>query len=115
MTLKTKARNLRVNQTDAEKKLWQYLRNRNLQGYKFRRQYPIGQYIVDFVCCENHLIIELDGSQHMDMEYYDKKRTLFLETKKYFVIRFWNNDVLNNCSGVLETLTLALSQRERGS
>lgn len=109
-----KARDLRKNQTDAERCLWQCLRNRQLMGYKFRRQLPIGNYIVDFVCHSLKLIIELDGSQHMSCQEYDKQRTDFLESQGYSVLRFWNNDVLNQTGSVLEALTLALSQRERG-
>ena len=113
MTLKNKARVLRKNQTDAEKLLRYYLKNRNLQGHKFRRQYPIGSYIVDFVCCKQKLIVELDGGQHMEQQVYDQKRTDFLENKNYHVLRFWNNDVTTHTNVILETLTLALSQRER--
>ena len=108
-----RARKLRKHQTDAELLLWQHLRNRQLQGYKFRRQFPIGQYIVDFVCLSQKLIIELDGSQHMNNAVYDIRRTQFLESYGYKVVRFWNNDVLANADSVLDALTLTLSQRER--
>lgn len=114
MDLLTKARELRRNPTDAEKLLWRHLRNRQLNGYKFKRQVPINNYIVDFVCESAKLIIELDGGQHADQIAYDRKRSNFLESMNFKVIRFWNNDVLQNIDGVLSTLTLTLSQRERG-
>ena len=107
------ARKLRRKQTDAERKLWSFLRNRQLHGYKFRRQMPIGTYIVDFACVSLKLIIELDGSQHMHNTDYDECRTEYLRTKGYKVIRFWNNEVLLQVDTALEALTLALSQRER--
>ncbi len=93
MNQTSKARKLRNNQTDAEKRLWSCLRNRQLHGYKFRRQYPVGPYIVDFICLNKGLIIELDGGQHLEQEAYDARRTLFLNQKKFKVIRFWNNEM----------------------
>ena len=109
----TKARQLRRNQTDAEKHLWQLLRNRQLSGYKFRRQHPIGPYIADFVCLESMVIVELDGGQHMDQQAYDERRSAYLSRHGFCVVRFWNNDVLKNLEGVIHSLTLTLSQRER--
>ena len=109
-----KAKQLRKNQTDAEKLLWQKLRNRQLSHYKFRRQVPVGIYIVDFMCVSAKLIVELDGGQHTEKQGYDQKRTAYLETKGFRVVRYWNNDVLINIDGVLEALTLTLSQKERG-
>ena len=109
----TKARQLRRNQTDAEKRLWQLLRNRQLSGYKFRRQHPIGPYIADFVCLESMVIVELDGGQHMDQQAYDERRSAYLSRHGFCVVRFWNNDVLKNLEGVIHSLTLTLSQRER--
>jgi very-short-patch-repair endonuclease len=111
MDIKDKVRLLRKNSTDSEKRFWSQLRNRRLNGWKFRRQFPIGQYIVDFECYELKLIVEVDGGQHADQEFYDSKRTEFLKWKGYQVIRFWNNEVLGNLEGVLEALTLTLSQR----
>ena len=108
-----RARELRKNQTDAELKLWQLLRNRNFHGYKFRRQHRIGEYITDFACVSLKLVIELDGSQHMQNVDYDIHRTRYLNSKGFKVVRFWNNDILNQVSSVLEALTLTLSQRER--
>jgi len=104
--MKEKARELRKNQTDAEKAIWRLVRAKQITGLKFRRQHPIQPYIVDFVCPEKMLIIELDGGQHADNEavVYDEKRTKFLESKGYTVIRFWNNEVLNNIEGVYEVI-----------
>jgi len=104
MTLTENARALRKNQTDTERWLWQKLRNRQLLNLKFRRQVPIGNYIVDFVCLELKLIIELDGSQHIEQADYDARRTAYLEQLGFKVIRFWNNEVLNNGEGVLERI-----------
>jgi len=108
-----RARELRKNQTDAENLLWRHIRNRQLQGYKFRRQFPIGNYIVDFVCLSHKLIIEIDGSHHMSNIDYDNMRTQTLEKNGFQVIRFWNNAVLTETDSVLEALTLTLSQTER--
>ncbi len=99
-----KARELRKNMTDAEKKLWRYLRRKNIADSRFRRQHPIGNYIVDFVCIEKNLVIEVDGGQHSDRENYDVNRTRFLNNKGYKVLRFWNNEVLNDISAVLNII-----------
>ena len=106
----TLARNLRHKQTDAEKKLWSVLRGSQFENSKFRRQEPIGKYIVDFVSLDRELIIELDGGQHNqqpEME-KDEVRTKWLESRGFRVIRFWNNDVLQNLEGIaariLETI-----------
>mgnify|MGYP000695755932 CR=1 FL=1 len=109
----SRSRELRRNQTDAEKLLWQRLRNRQLLGFKFRRQVPVGPYITDFLCIEAKLIVELDGGQHAEQLARDAKRTAYLEGSGYRVIRFWNNDVISNMSGIWDALTLTLSQRER--
>src|SRR5215475_10909412 len=118
------ARDLRRSSTDAEGFLWNRLRRRQLEGQKFRRQFPMFGFIVDFVCLEARLVVELDGSQHAEREDYDRMRTRTLELNGFSVLRFWNNEVLKNCEGVLAamllhlrgaTLTPALSrQRERG-
>ncbi len=107
-----RARDLRRNQTDAEFKLWQLLRAQRLGSYKFRRQFPIGDFIVDFCCKQHCLVIELDGSQHGEPEATarDKRRTLTLEAKGYRVIRFWNNDVLQNKEGVVDVILEALHE-----
>jgi very-short-patch-repair endonuclease len=94
--------------TDAERKLWSALRNRQLDGAKFRRQQPIGPFIADFVCQERRLIVEADGGQHAD-NIGDTRRTEFLENKGYQVLRFWNNDILNNLHGVAQAIAAALS------
>ncbi|MES9951065.1 MAG: DUF559 domain-containing protein [Candidatus Thiodiazotropha sp.] len=100
------ARELRKNQTDAESLLWQLLRNRQIENAKFRRQHPIEPYILDFYCHDKKLAIELDGGQHNTDEGKDKdqKRTDFLESKGIRVLRFWNNDVLQNTEAVLEII-----------
>ena len=94
------ARDLRKNQTDAERKLWKHLRSKQIDSLKFRRQQPIGNYIVDFVCFEKKLVIELDGSQHIDNS-NDIGRDNWLKSQGFHVMRFWNNDVLKNIEGVL--------------
>jgi len=107
--LKQLARNLRSNQTDAENLLWKHLRSRQLANTKFRRQQPIGDYIVDFVSFEKKLIIELDGGQHEADARKDHKRDKWLTGQRYSVLRFWNNDVLGNIESVLETIMGKLS------
>jgi len=99
-----RARTLRQNASNAEDRLWYHLRNRQLCGYKYRRQHPVGLYIVDFVCIDRKLIIEADGSQHLLQQAYDKTRTRFLESRGYTVIRFWNDDILCRTDGVLEEI-----------
>lgn len=108
MNLTNKARSLRKNQTDVEQLVWKHLRNRQLYNYKFRRQFPIEPYIADFVCLDLKLIVELDGGQHASQIDYDNQRTLFLEQRGFKVIRFWNNDVIENTVGVLEAIHLAI-------
>ena len=115
--LRDRARQLRRHQTDVEGKLWSRLRARQLSGAKFRRQYPIGAFIVDFCCYERRLVIELDGGHHAERMDADQSRTDFFVSQGYRVLRFWNNEVIENIDGVLEqiahTLTLSLSQRAR--
>jgi len=104
------ARELRQRQTEAEKTLWARLRNRQLEGVKFRRQQPIGRYVVDFTSFENRIIVEIDGGQHNGrgiME-KDKERTLWLKGEGYHILRFWNNEILKNIDGVLEVIRGAL-------
>ena len=100
--LKNRARKMRNNPTDAEKKLWDILRQGELKQYKFLRQKIIGNYIADFYCSQYRLILEVDGSGHDEVEQieYDKERTLFFENLGMKVLRFWNNDVLENPAGV---------------
>ena len=104
------ARALRRNQTDAERILWNQLRNLQLDGVKFRRQHPIGNYIVDFVSLDRKLIIELDGGQHNEeqVKEKDEQRTKWLESEGYKVLRFWDNDVLSNTEGVILLIQEAL-------
>ncbi len=104
------ARTLRINQTDAEIRIWYYIRAKRLNGYKFRRQHPIQNYIVDFACYEPKLIIELDGSQHFEQEPYDCLRTKTLETLGFKVIRFLNTDVLLRTNEVLSSILMALQE-----
>jgi very-short-patch-repair endonuclease len=109
--LQQRAKHLRKTSTDAENYLWHHIRGRRLGKYKFKRQRPIGNYIVDFICLWKKLIIELDGGQHADMLDYDQKRTAFLEEKGYRVIRFWNTDVLIGIESVLDVIWNELSNR----
>ena len=95
-----RARMLRRKMTDAEKKLWQMLRSRQTEGYRFRRQVPLGRFIVDFVCHEAKLIVEIDGGQHDPSSELEASRTRFLESEGYRVLWFWNNEVLDNPEGV---------------
>jgi very-short-patch-repair endonuclease len=104
----TNAQRLRREMTDAERKLWSALRNRQLEGAKFRRQQPIGPFIADFVCQERRLIIEADGGQHSESA-TDGRRTAFLESKGYRVLRFWNNDIVTNLGGVIDVIAASLS------
>jgi very-short-patch-repair endonuclease len=101
------ADDLRKNQTEAEKKLWAVLSAKKT-GYKFRRQHSIGEYIVDFICIQQNLIIELDGGQHSLQAGYDATRTAFLNSLGYYVLRFWNHDVLENIEGVYDDIQQAL-------
>jgi very-short-patch-repair endonuclease len=103
-----RARELRRNPTDAERKLWSALRRRALDGHRFRRQHPLGPYIVDFVCLERKLAIELDGGQHATREEYDRARTARIEADGFTVLRFWNDDVLGNLAGCLHVIRTAL-------
>ena len=106
------AKRLRRDQTDAEQKIWLQLRDRRLNGIKIRRQHPIGQYIVDFVCLEKKLIIELDGGQHAEQVENDQRRTEYLKTRGYRVLRFWNHDVLTKTDNVLEEIVQAIEQSD---
>ena len=104
----SRERNLRRGQTDAEARLWHYLRDRRLEGYKFRRQHKIGSYIADLVCSDARLIFEVDGGQHADQAKADATRTSALNAAGYTVIRFWNDDVLLRTEGVLAEILQAL-------
>ncbi|MGB9115055.1 endonuclease domain-containing protein [Bradyrhizobium sp.] len=104
-----RARRLRRVSTEAEKALWHRLRSRSLDGYKFVRQEPIGPYTVDLICREHRLVIEVDGGQHAHNP-RDAVRDKWLTDRNYQVLRFWNNDVLGNMTGVLETIATALAE-----
>jgi very-short-patch-repair endonuclease len=91
--------------TDAERLLWRALRDKQINGHRFRRQHPVGPYITDFSCIEQKVVIELDGGQHQDQLAYDEQRTVFLRSQGWRVLRFWNNDVMNNIEGVLLRIT----------
>ena len=130
MDMRSRARELRRASTDAERAFWRQVRGRGLGGHKFRRQVPIGPYIADFLCLQARLIIEFDGGHHQEQTAADERRTQWLESEGYRVLRLWDNDVLLNITGALETVlaalgnpqgngqgepfSLALSQRARG-
>ncbi|MBT3605014.1 MAG: endonuclease domain-containing protein [Candidatus Latescibacteria bacterium] len=99
--VRQRARELRKNLTPSEKVLWQSLRGRKCNGWKFRRQHPIGRFIVDFYCAEIRLIVEVDGGVHLERELYDAERTELLEKQGYRVIRFSNEEVFQNLDRVL--------------
>jgi very-short-patch-repair endonuclease len=113
VSLKTNSRELRKNQTDAERLLWRHLRTRRFFNFRFRRQQVIGFYIVDFYCSKAKLIVELDGGQHAleEATLYDQERTAFLNACGYRVIRFWNDDVIKNIVGVLTVIGENLALR----
>ena len=102
-----RARELRRDQTLAEARLWEVLRNRKLGGWKWRRQTPFGPYFLDFLCQERRLVVELDGGQHSEREDYDDRRTLYLERHGLRVLRFWNHAVLEGREGVCEVILAA--------
>ena len=106
-------RSLRNDATDAERALWQRLKGRQLESCKFRRQHPFGDYIVDFVCLERRIAVELDGSQHFEATAYDEARSKFLRAAGFVVLRFWNNDVFGDVEGVLELIQHELVGRVR--
>jgi len=124
MKLNSYAKALRKRSTDAEATLWYYLRAKRLNGLKFKRQQPIGNYIVDFVCFEKKMIVELDGSQHLQNEAYDKHRDGWLKNQGYHVMRFNNIEFFENKDPILEKiaeicmnrtpLSVSLPQGERG-
>ena len=103
------ARSLRGSATDAENRLWYFLRDRRFMGVKFRRQVPVGPYVVDFLCVPASLIVEADGGQHSERVEYDEARTKYLEANGYRVVRFWNNDVMGNIEGVMQAIAMALT------
>jgi len=98
------ARSLRLDSTDAEHRLWYYLRARRSTGMKFRRQHPIGPYVVDLVCLRARLIVEVDGGQHQERASIDQRRDQYLRSRGFLIMRFWNNDVLQRTAEVLEEI-----------
>jgi very-short-patch-repair endonuclease len=107
----THAKALRSSQTHAEQRLWYFRRAKRFMGLKFKRQKPIGRYIVDFVCLECGVVVEVDGGQHNDHIAYDQRRDHWLESQGLLVLRFWNNDVLENTEAVLDRLVEAVQGR----
>ena len=109
--LRSRARSLRRDSTDAERVIWNELRAHRMNGTSFRRQTPIGPYVVDFVCHAANLVVELDGGQHFEPEHMkrDARRDAFLVSKGFRVLRFNNHDVMTNRQGVLETIAIALA------
>ena len=106
-----RARELRGEPTDAERALWKHLRRRQIDGHKFRRQQVIGTFIVDFVCLEKRLVVEVDGGQHGDKQAsYDSQRSTWLGSEGYRVVRFWNGDVLREPEGVVEVIRRQLAE-----
>ena len=112
-TIMHRAGVLRREPTAAESRLWAHFRGRRLEGMKFRRQHAIGPYVVDFCSPGKKLVVELDGGQHLGQEELDAERTRYLESKGYRVIRFWNDQVINDIDGVLSTIMRGQETRER--
>jgi len=109
------AKSLRQQMTDAERLLWRHLRNRGLGGWKFRRQYPVGPFVVDFICLEKNIVIEVDGGQHAEREELDLQRSAYLNKMGYKVLRFWNNEVLQETEAVLNSIFTILSDIGKNS
>ena len=108
--MQRRAAELRRNQTEAEARLWAYLRAHRVNGVHFRRQHTIGNFIVDFCAPRKKLIIEVDGGQHLEQEEYDADRTNFLESQGYTVLRFWNNEIMKEIEGVMRVVLDALEE-----
>jgi adenine-specific DNA-methyltransferase len=109
-TINPNASRLRREMTEAEEALWYRLRDRRLEGFKFRCQWSLGPYVADFCCIRARLIVEADGGQHNEKK--DARRTRWLKQKGFRVLRFWNNDILTNIDGVLETIAIALKEEK---
>jgi len=107
--LRKRAKQLRKDMTDAESFLWARIRRRQIHGFKFRRQQMIGPYIVDFVCLEKKLVVELDGGQHVQSQGYDVQRTKWLQAQGFGVLRFWNHQVLTEIDATLQVIANALA------
>ena len=110
MSMTARAKRLRRKSTDAERKLWRHVRNRELGGHRFRRQQPLGPYIVDFVCLDSKLVVEVDGGQHIERVGSDDRRTRWLESQGFRVLRFWNNQVLTETEEVALAIMVALTE-----
>jgi len=110
VSLLNNAKQLRSTMTEVEKKIWYQLRAKRFAGYKFRRQVPMGKYIPDFICYQPKLIVELDGGQHALQQDYDKVRDAFFVSEGFRVLRFWNNEVMENMDGVLTVILNALKK-----
>jgi very-short-patch-repair endonuclease len=108
--LKDNARDLRKRMTESERALWSLLRRKQLEGYRFRKQVPIGKYIVDFACLDARLVVEVDGGQHGESA-SDAERDAWLRSQRFRVLRFWNNDVLKNPEGVMQMVLRALEAK----
>jgi very-short-patch-repair endonuclease len=106
------ARHLRNNATEAERRLWQHLRRRQVNGFKFRRQHTVGRYVCDFVCLEAGVVVELDGSQHGKQSRYDEQRDAFLKANGFRVLRFWNGSVFSEPDAVVQTIFEALTRQD---
>ena len=103
-TMRDRARYLRRRMTPAERYVWKQIRKRRLGGYRFRRQFPLGDFILDFVCFEVRFVLELDGGQHDEQREYDELRTAWLETQGFHVVRYWNCQVLSEWESIAETI-----------
>jgi len=110
-----RARGMRAEPTRAERRLWFLLRGRQFEAFKFRRQYPIGRFIVDFCCARSKLAIELDGGQHSETKDYDAVRTEAIERLGFTVIRFWNHQVLENSESLVEEILRVMREQRRPS
>jgi len=108
-----RAKQLRKDMTDAERFLWAWIRRRQIQGFKFRRQQPLGPYIVDFVCLEKKLVVELDGGQHAESQLYDAQRTSWLQAQGFCVLRLWNHQVLTETEAAIQAIANALTPPTR--
>jgi very-short-patch-repair endonuclease len=108
-----RAKELHREMTPAEAKLWSHLRAHRMGDVHFRNQHAIGNYIVDFVAPRRKLIIELDGSQHLEQEEYDEERSVFLRSKGYRILRFWNNDVMSDINSVLTVIWNTLKEQSK--
>lgn len=105
------AKDLRQSSTEAEQILWEHLRNRQLEGVKFRRQEPIGEYIVDFVCLEQKLVIEVDGEIHKKQKEYDRNRSRYLSDLGFQELRFWNSEIMRDLEGVVGRIRRAVAHK----